>query len=120
MKLERFSGLAASLYTDQVTAWRTDTVTDEDGLTREREQCVYAALPCHLSKSAGGAPDRPATFPVSEQDYTLFTPREVRFLANDRVEVAHAGERYAGRTERSMVYDLGCETRVHVREVARH
>lgn len=120
MQFKRFAAAAARLYTDTVTAYRTETEKDANGITREEERPIYSAVPCRLSKVSGDAPDKPATFPVSEQEYALFTPREVRFVANDRVEITRAGELYKGRTARSMVYEVGCETRVSIREVATH
>lgn len=116
---ERFAAAASRLYTDTVTAYRTETRKDENGITRESERLIYSAMPCRLSKVSGDAPDKPATFPISEQEYAIFTPREVRFMANDRVEITRAGELYKGRTARSMIYEIGCETRVSIREVAR-
>lgn len=110
---------AARLYTDRMTAWRTETHI-EGNIAQEREVCVYADVPCRLSKDSGEAPEHPADFPVQEQTYTLFTAPDVVLMANDRVTVTRAGATYSGRTERSMIYDICAQTRLALRQVARH
>ena len=119
--INRFAAIAARMYTDTVTVYRSKTTIDPaHGIATEGERVIYASLPCRLSKTSGGAPAYPETIPRSEQTYTLFTPSEVRLMANDRVEIVHMGDIYKGRAERGMVYEIGCETKISIREIVCH
>lgn len=121
MRFDAQRAAARTLMTDSVTAYRTETLTDADGITSETERCIYAALPCRLSKDSSSAPDKGAKSPVSDQTYTLYTMPEVRFAANDRVTVTtHMGVTVSGRVGQSMVYDICTETELHIKELARH